>query len=107
MQLITGNTFPVRSHLKALGGTWSPAQHGWRVPDRVADRARQLVAQAATGYREPVGFSAAAQVAPCWECHAPDGRFRNYGAATPVLCDVCHERRRANQAFTVAPCKTE
>lgn len=27
---------------------------------------------------------------PCWSCQAP-GKFRSYGAATPVLCDACHK----------------
>jgi len=25
----------------------------------------------------------------CWHCGAPNGKFRNRGAATPVLCDGC------------------
>lgn len=33
-------------------------------------------------------------VAPCWECKAPDGKFRCYGAATPVYCDACEARIR-------------
>lgn len=36
-----------------------------------------------------------AQVAPCWDCQDPNGRFRSYGAATPVLCDACEAKRRA------------
>lgn len=28
--------------------------------------------------------------APCWDCGDPDGKFRNFGAATPVYCDACH-----------------
>jgi len=33
--------------------------------------------------------------APCWECQAEGGRFRSYGAATPVYCDACEVRIRA------------
>lgn len=33
-------------------------------------------------------------VGPCWECKAPEGKFRQYGAATPVYCDVCETRIR-------------
>src|SRR5262245_24934489 len=29
----------------------------------------------------------------CWDCKAPDGFFRPYGAATPVYCDECHNAR--------------
>lgn len=30
----------------------------------------------------------------CWECKDPNGRQRNYGAATPVYCDPCEARIR-------------
>jgi len=29
------------------------------------------------------------RTAACWKCKSPDGRFRSYGAATPVYCDPC------------------
>lgn len=35
-----------------------------------------------------------AHVAPCWECKAPEGKFRCYGAASPVYCDACEARIR-------------
>jgi len=56
--LITGNTYPVRAELRALGGTWNKVKQGWAVPYHAEDRARQLVAGAATHYREPAGFIA-------------------------------------------------
>jgi len=56
MQLITGNTYPVRKQLKALGGIWNKAKQGWLVPDHAADAAARLVGCAATSYREPAGF---------------------------------------------------
>lgn len=46
MQLITGNTYPVKEQIKALGGKWNKAQQGWEVSDEVADAARALVANA-------------------------------------------------------------
>lgn len=46
MQLITGNTYPVKEKIKALGGTWNKAACGWNVPDEVADECRALVAGA-------------------------------------------------------------
>lgn len=36
--------------------------------------------------------AASAIVAPCWKCKDPNGRFRNFGAATPVYCDGCYQR---------------
>ncbi len=41
--LITGNTFPVKDALRALGGRWDAAAKGWRVPSAKADQARALV----------------------------------------------------------------
>lgn len=43
MQLITGNTYPVRDKIKALGGTWDKFAKGWHVPDDKAAEARLLV----------------------------------------------------------------
>jgi len=43
MQTITGNTYPVKERLKALGGTWNSAAQGWNVPDHNAEAARKLV----------------------------------------------------------------
>ena len=43
MALITGNTFPVKDQLRALGGRWLPAQRAWLVPDAYAQKARDLV----------------------------------------------------------------
>jgi hypothetical protein len=40
---ITGNTFPVKDRLKALGGKWNAAAKCWEVPDERADEARALV----------------------------------------------------------------
>lgn len=41
--LITGNTYPVKDALRALGGTWDAAAKGWRVPADKADAARKLL----------------------------------------------------------------
>lgn len=41
--LITGNTYPVKDQIKALGGRWDAPAKGWRVPASKADQARELV----------------------------------------------------------------
>lgn len=51
MQLITGNTYPVREEIKALGGRWNKASKGWEVTDDQAEQARAIVAGA--GPSEP------------------------------------------------------
>jgi hypothetical protein len=60
--LITGNTYPVKDQLKALGGKWDPASKGWLVPDDKAEIARVLV-----GKPEPKAAPAAFHNHP----HAP------------------------------------
>lgn len=47
--LITGNTFPVKDKLKALGGVWSPSEKGWRVP-----KLQKMVAEVLVGNAEQV-----------------------------------------------------
>lgn len=45
--LITGDTYPVKDQLRALGGKWEAGVRGWRVPADKAAEARKLVADAA------------------------------------------------------------
>jgi hypothetical protein len=44
--LITGNTYPVKEQIKALGGRWNRALNGWDVPTANAEQARSIVANA-------------------------------------------------------------
>lgn len=46
MIAITGNTYPVKDQLKALGGRWNGDRKAWMVPDDKADQARNLVSGA-------------------------------------------------------------
>ncbi len=41
--LITGNTYPVKEEIKALGGRWNKQGQGWVVPVAVAAQAQALV----------------------------------------------------------------
>ena len=41
--LVTGNTYPVKDQIKALGGRWDANEKGWRVAAAKAGEARQLV----------------------------------------------------------------
>ena len=41
--LITGNTYPVKDAIKALGGSWDSNRQGWLVPVEKAEEARKLV----------------------------------------------------------------
>ena len=40
---ISGNTYPVKEQLKALGGIWNPADKAWMIPADRAEEARKLV----------------------------------------------------------------
>ncbi|MDD5350038.1 MAG: hypothetical protein PHQ12_07490 [Chthoniobacteraceae bacterium] len=46
MITITGNTYPVKEQLKALGGRWNADARGWDVADDKAEQARAIVAAA-------------------------------------------------------------
>lgn len=74
--LITGNTYPVKEEIKALGGRWDAEAKGWRVPSDKADDARKLVAKAgssgSTSASRPKHFR-------CADCGAPSrGYYRCY-----------------------------
>ena len=43
MKLVTGNTFPVKDRIKAMGGRWNAAQKGWEVPDAQYEAVRVMV----------------------------------------------------------------
>lgn len=77
--LITGNTFPVKDQIKALGGKWDAYAKGWLVPADKADEARALVGGAPApaprpsyggGYRG--GYANCGNIAPggrrCPQC---------------------------------------
>lgn len=54
MAMITGNTFPVKDQLRAMGGKWNPRLKGWDVPESMVEKAQALVAsksQLRSGYQ--------------------------------------------------------
>lgn len=87
MTEITGNTYPVKDQIRALGGRWNAARKAWMVPDDVAAQAAALVAETPSRRYSPRGrnygssytrFSSGAEVytnrngrcedAPCCGC---------------------------------------
>ena len=75
--LVTGNTYPVKDSLKALGARWDATAKGWRVPADKADAARALVA--------PATPKAPAAVRPRPTNWSPCG----YPGCHPSYCDEC------------------
>jgi len=68
MTLITGNTFPVKEQLKALGAKWNPAAKGWNVPNNRLPEAGALM-----GWGELRGcacgsWSKITKSTDCWDC---------------------------------------
>jgi hypothetical protein len=43
MIAISGNTYPVKDQIKALGGKWDANSKSWMVPDDKAEQARALL----------------------------------------------------------------
>lgn len=56
--LVTGNTYPVKDAIKALGGRWDAVVKGWRVPAEQAPKAQALVAGAPRQTFRPQGLQA-------------------------------------------------
>ena len=94
-------TFPAKppaeilTALKAQGFRWNPrAKVWWRrrvkgVADLIGWIEKKLQPDRPDG--------------PCWKCGDPAGRFRPYGAATPVLCDRCHRENENARLQAMQP----
>jgi len=92
---ISGNTYPVRAQLKALGGRWDPDQKAWMVPDDKVEQARQLVAGAPKGYVPGQSY----RPRKCVVCGRVERRdSRGYVDGDRILrsgeCQSCYEERK-------------
>ena len=67
MTTISGNTYPVRQQLAALGGKWDPTAKSWTVPDEKADQARAIVASAGPKPSN-TNRTTSSPSKRCWEC---------------------------------------
>jgi hypothetical protein len=100
---ITGNTYPVKDALRALGGRWNPTAKAWMVPAAKASEARALV----DGAPAPVskvpasglcscGRRITGNYAQCYTCANPGQGYRGrkwspcgYPGCSPHYCDEC------------------
>jgi hypothetical protein len=95
---ITGNTYPVKDQLKALGGRWNPDAKAWMVPADKADQARALVNGApksvpSTGSYRPY------RPTKCIACgHVERRDRRGFPIGDRILrsgeCQSCYEERK-------------
>ena len=74
--LVTGNTYPVKDAIKALGGRWDAVAKGWRVPADKAAQAQALVAGAPKS--APRAAGSARSYAPRTTCAGCGGRLDTF-----------------------------
>jgi len=83
--LITGNTFPAKDALRALGGRWDAQAKGWRVPTAAAPRAWALVkaapAKAAPGTARAYRSRGVWTGCPCGARELPGGGLSSNACA--------------------------
>lgn len=86
---ISGNTYPVKEQLKALGARWNADAKAWMVDASKAEQARQIVAGAGPKKQFTGGFSGYRPGRRCYcaECGEPYRRgqkcWENGGFCTP------------------------
>ncbi len=75
---ITGNTYPVKDQLKAIGARWNPDQKAWMISADKAGQAKQIV----SGAPQTQTKSSKPHFAKCHECGAPSrGYYRCYNCS--------------------------
>lgn len=88
MIAITGNTYPVKDRLKALGARWNPGLKAWMISEDRAEQARQIVSAAPASTSAPRPYHAT----NCKVCGISEGpRVRIYRSGE---CQDCFEERK-------------
>src|SRR5271154_2057721 len=80
---ITGNTFPVKDQLKALGAKWDGDNKAWMIDASKANEARKIVANA---LKEVTTTKSKPHFPRCADCGASTGGF--------YRCRDCNAERR-------------
>ena len=105
--LITGNTYPVRDKLKALGARWDGDAKGWAISADQEAQARALVegqAPGTPGKCSKCGGECKAPYTLCWGCKPKSSRCRECGAVQNArgfpriyrngVCSDCYQSER-------------
>ncbi|HCE10665.1 MAG TPA: hypothetical protein DEQ40_19055 [Oxalobacteraceae bacterium] len=92
---ITGNTYPVKDQIRALGGRWNPDTKAWMVPAAKASEAQKLV----SGAPRSTASASSYRPAKCTVCGKTEKRdFRGYTIGDRILrsgeCQSCYEERK-------------
>ena len=98
MIAITGNTYPVKDALKALGGKWNPDQKAWMVPDEKVNEANKIVSAGTPAVERKSSQSYRPRVCRMCGVAAKSGYGRyNQGAVVIYQsgeCRDCYEERK-------------
>lgn len=93
--LVTGNTYPVKDAIKALGGRWDADAKGWRVPAAKASEAQALVTSAPASKPRSSSFRAGNVCVSCG--HREQRNARGYVVGDRVYkgeCQSCRDERQ-------------
>lgn len=104
---LTGNTYPVKDKLRALGGQWDKDNKCWMIPADKEDEANALLTQpsATPGKCRKCGKSCDPKYDTCYACkpaprqcrvcgHRPDPRNHYDRIYKSGECRDCYEERK-------------
>ena len=90
---ITGNTYPVKDQLKALGARWNADAKAWMVDPEKAEQAKAIVAGA--GIAKPFGGQSTYRPSRCRECGCAGSRYNPiYRSGVCKDCFVSEKEER-------------
>ena len=93
---ITGNTYPVKEQLKALGARWNPDLKAWMVTADKAEQAKALVSGSPATQSRSSGFTCSSSFrrTTCRVCgHKATGRYGDVIYRSGE-CRDCFEERK-------------
>ena len=97
MVLVTGNTYPVKDQIKALGGKWDAENKGWKGPADKAAEAQALVAGAPVQAKssKPSGSYRPKKCCVCGVVQTTNSRgYPNVKIYRSGECQDCYEERK-------------
>jgi hypothetical protein len=90
---ITGNTYPVKEALKALGARWNGDSKAWMISADKADQARKIVAESAT--TAATQTKSAYRPSRCSECRCAGSQYNPiYRSGVCRQCWVSEKEER-------------